>query len=77
MFRFTCLVKHSNIPSKTEQVARQHWRKEFWSDLAISAPKYPKIVKQKEKKFQSIHDTIYQNYVFLRCFYVVFTCFCA
>ena len=33
------------------------------SDLATLAQKYPKIVTQEEKKFQSINNTIFQNYV--------------
>ena len=37
--------------------------KNFLSDLAISAKKYSKIVTQEEKKFQSIHNTIFQNYI--------------
>ena len=38
--------------------------------------KYPKIVTQEEKKFQSIHNTIFQNYVvFLKRFDVVFHMF--
>ena len=46
------------------------------SDLAISAQKYPKIVTQEEKKFQEIHNTVFQNYVvFLRHFDVVFHMF--
>ena len=34
------------------------------SDLTISAQKYPKIVSQEEEKFQEIHNTVFQNYVF-------------
>ena len=46
------------------------------SDLPISAQKYPKIVTQEEKKFQEIHNTVFQNYVFfLRHFDVVFHMF--
>ena len=46
------------------------------TDFAISGQKYPKIVTQKEKKFQEMHNTDFQNYViFLRHFDVVFHMF--
>ena len=58
---FSATLKHTIkakkiLPDKTGE-------KNVSSDLAISAQKYPKIVTQEEKKFQSIHNTIFQNYV--------------
>ena len=45
-------------------------------DYAISAQKYPKIVKQEKEKFQGIRNSVFQNYVvFLRSFDVVFHMF--
>ena len=68
-------MQHSNIPSK-KILPDKTGEKNVLSDLAISAQKYPKIVTQEEKKFQSIHNTIFQNYVvFLKRFDVVFHMF--
>ena len=68
---FSATLKHTIktkkiLPDKTGE-------KNVLSDLAISAQKYPKIVTQEEKKFQSIHNTIFQNYV--KIFYGVLTLF--
>ena len=43
-------------------------KKNVLSDLAILAQKYPKIVTQEEKKFQSIHNNSFQNYSVLMLF---------
>ena len=65
---FSATLKHT---IKTKKVLPDNnGEKNVSSDLAISAQKYPKIVTQEEKKFQSIHNTIFQNYV------VFFTAFC-
>ena len=47
MFCFTCLVQHSNIPSK-KILPDKTGEKNVVSDLAISAQKYPNIVTQEE-----------------------------
>ena len=55
MFHFICLVQHSNIPSKQKNIIPDNnGEKNVSSELAISAQKYPKIVTQEDKKFQSI-----------------------
>ena len=69
-YMFSATLKHTIktkkiLPDKTGE-------KNVLSDLAISAQKYPKIVTQEEKKFQSIHNTIFLNYV---VFYGVLTLF--
>ena len=51
MFWFSCLVQHSNIPSKQNKLTNKTGEKNVVSDLAISTQKYPKVVTQEEKKF--------------------------
>ena len=61
---FSATHKHTikkMLPDKTGE-------KIVVSDLPISAQKYPKFVTQKEKKFQEIHNTIFQNYIFFTAF---------
>ena len=61
---FSATLKHTikkKLPDKTGE-------KNFVSDLAISAQKYPKIVTQEKKKFQEIHNTVFQNYVVFMAF---------
>ena len=71
---FTCSVQHSNIPSK-KKLPDKTGEKNAVSDLAILAQKYPKIVSQEEKKFQEIHNTVFQNYVvFYSILTLCFTC---
>ena len=50
-FCYTCLVRHSNIPSK-KILPDKTGEKNVVSYLPISAQKYPKIATQEEKKFQ-------------------------
>ena len=75
MFCFTCLLEHSNIPSTKKILPDKTGEKNAVSDLAIAAQKYPKIVTQEEKKFQEIHNTVFQNYVvFYGILTLCFTC---
>ena len=68
---FSATLKHTIkkiFPDKTGE-------KNALSDLAISAQKYPKIVTQEEKKFQEIHNTVFQNHVvFYGILTLCFTC---
>ena len=59
---FSATLKHT-IKTKTILPDKTGEKNHVLSYLAISAQKYPKIVTQEEKKFQSIHNTIFQNYV--------------
>ena len=74
IFYFTCLVQHSNI-SSNKTLPDKTGKKNVVSDLAISAQKYPNIVTQEEKKFQEIHNTVFQNYfLFYGILTLCFTC---
>ena len=50
------------LPHKTGE-------KNVVSDLVISAHKYPKSVTQEKKKFQEIHNTVFQNCVVFTAFW--------
>ena len=66
---FSALLKHT---IKTKIIlSDKSGEKNVLSDWAILAQKYPKIVTQEEKKFQSINNTIFQTYGGLTLF---FTC---
>ena len=71
---FSATLKHT---IKTKKILPDNnGEKNVSSDLAISAQKYPKIVTQEEKKFQSIHNTIFKTTLFfLQRFNVVFHMF--
>ena len=58
---FSAILKHT-IQTKIVFLDKTG-KKNFLSDLAISAKKYPKMVTQEEKKFQSVHNTFFQNYI--------------
>ena len=63
---FSATLKHTIktkkiLPDKTGE-------KNVLSDLAISAQKYPKIVTQEEKKFQSIHTLFFKTTLFFKAF---------
>jgi hypothetical protein len=69
MFHFICLVQHSNIPSKQKNIIPDNnGEKNVSSDLAISAQKYPKIVTQEDKKFQSINTLFFKTTLFFKAF---------
>lgn len=74
MFHFICLVQHSNIPSKQKNIIPDNnGEKNVSSDLAISAQKYPKIVTQEDKKFQSIHTLFFKTTLFFKAFWRCFS----
>ena len=54
-------MQHLNIQPKQNKLPDKTEEKNVVSYLAIYAQKYPNIVTQEENKFQSIHNTIFQN----------------
>ena len=70
---FSATLKHT---IKTKKILPDNnGEKNVSSDLAISAQKYPKIVTQEEKKFQSIHTLFFKTTLFfLSVLTLFFTC---